>query len=135
MGGRPPTLRRAGRTPPIHPKEPMNRLALPLLALLALACADESASLERDEFVEVYVELRIAAADSAAADFDARRDSILAAHGVERDDLEQYVLGSDPAELSEAWKAIAERVEARLAPDTTAADTAAADSAAVDTAG
>lgn len=78
---------------------------------LFIACGGGSDStLEPDEFIDVYVELRRAAiADSAG--FPRTRDSILAAHAVEVEDLERFIAEAEPRTLSEAWTEIAGRLE------------------------
>lgn len=97
------------------------RLTFALLAGLT-ACTEPSAEavgIERERFVAVYIDLRDAMVDGAAD--SAGRDSVLAAHGVTRDELRAYVdaYADDPAALAETWREIMDSVAARDTTRTT----------------
>jgi hypothetical protein len=106
---------------------PLRGRGLPValaLALLgpALACAgpDPAASgpgLTRSQFIEAVVairdaELAVARADSAQALFEARRDSILAAHGTTEAELRLFLeRHSELAYMEEVWDSITQRLK------------------------
>jgi len=80
--------------------------------------------IEREVFVETFVDLRIAALDNPAwVITPAERDSVLAAHGVTAEQIEQFVLhhGRDVRWMRELWDEVDARILERLAPDTDSA--------------
>lgn len=103
----------------------------PLTVLLTAAslagCSDdpEPQHIDRATFVAAYTDLRLAARDDRFD--DGVRDSILDAHGISEEELRTFVdaHAADPTVLSEAWKAVTERM---AAIDSAAADTLSADS-------
>lgn len=98
-----------------------------VLALLApvLACggpepAGSEAALTRAEFIDVVsavreAELAVEGSDSAQALFEARRDSILAAHGTTEAALRAFLeRHSGLAYMEEVWDSIAQRLKRPL---------------------
>jgi len=98
------------------PAPRLRRLAgsLALAVLLLGGCAPEAPdTISRETFVQVYVELRVAALDRddatlAAAD----RERILSSHGVTGEDLLNFaeVHSQDPAFMRAVWSEIEERL-------------------------
>lgn len=94
-------------------------LALAFAALVAAACgltdpAGGGDVIDRETFIEVYVELRRAGEASAdSAEFRRRRDAILDAHDLDAEALEAFVRahGDDVRLLSEVWDTIRARLE------------------------
>jgi hypothetical protein len=79
------------------------------LLLLCAACRGDSGAIDRQVFIDTYVDLRTAALANPGAQIrPAQRDSVLTKHGVTEEDLLQFaeVHGRD------VWGA----VEARLLP-------------------
>jgi hypothetical protein len=78
------------------------------------ACDSGSApTLDRETFIQVYVELRIAALtqdDATLTDED--REQILAGHGITEEDLFAFAdeHGDDPAYMVQVWEEIEERL-------------------------
>lgn len=84
--------------------------------------ADDSGAIARDQFIEVYVDLRIEAPieelpDGEPADPELleARDRVLERHGVEADDLLHFVEvhGEDLSYMHEVWAEIDARLAAR----------------------
>ena len=116
-------------------------ITLALSAALLPACAgpDPAGSgpkIDRDEFVEVMVALRHATIDLEQQDsvpegrFEALRDSILAAHGIDGVELYAFVTAHPDLEYQEAlWDSINRRLKRPLeAPDVTGRDSVLPDS-------
>jgi hypothetical protein len=99
----------------IHP-----RLLLGLLALWAAGCGSPhpagapGSTIGKDEFIEVYLELRRAAvqADSGPA-FDLIKREILERHGISGQDLIDYIEthSSDLREMTATWDTIYQRLD------------------------
>lgn len=96
-----------------------------LAGLLALpACGPdpaESLDLTQAQFIDVVAairnaEIEVSREDSAAALFQAKKDSILAAHGVTEAELEEFLnLHSDPQTLDALWDSLTQRLKRPLA--------------------
>jgi hypothetical protein len=74
---------------------------------------DAPATIDRQTFVDVFVELRIAALDAPQARLPQEaRERILASHGVTADDLLGFaeVHARDPAYMRSVWDEIEERM-------------------------
>ncbi len=89
--------------------------------LFACAGAEESTSIPRETFVEVYVALRAAELRSSGAVIaDADRDRILAEHEVTEEELLAFAgaHGRDTAFMEEIWTEVQSRmVELTSQPD------------------
>lgn len=91
-----------------------------LLALLAAGCGPSSpaeengrSTMSRSEFAEVFIELREAAVESdSMPEFEARRAEILQRHGIEADDLIEFVEQnvSDLQGMADTWDLIYKRL-------------------------
>lgn len=69
--------------------------------------------MQRETFIQVYVELRAAAlGHDDATVTDAERERILSSHGVAAEDLVTFaeVHGRDPAYMRDVWNEIEERL-------------------------
>ena len=101
--------------------------ALILLVQAASACggpASGGEAIDREVFIETYVELRLAALDSD--DFavpPAEREEILARHGVDQEALLRFadVHGRDVDFMNEVWADVESRLEQRRSSDDPAA--------------
>lgn len=98
------------------PPARLRRIAssLAVAALLLGACAPEAPdTIARDTFVQVYVELRVAALDRDDATLTAAdRERILSSHGITEDDLLSFaeVHSQDPTFMRAVWSEIEERL-------------------------
>ena len=93
------------------------RWLLALLAALAVgsACRSEDDAIDRETFIDTYVELRSTALKNPGTRITPeQRTEILAKHGVSEDDLMHFadVHGRDVDYMAEVWN----EVEARLQP-------------------
>jgi hypothetical protein len=93
----------------------MRHLLTAALALLLATCAREPATgLTDQQFIDVVVELRRAAAEHTEepAAYEARRDEILEERGLDDAALRRYVevRGRDLQRMAEIWSAINERL-------------------------
>jgi hypothetical protein len=100
-------------------------LGIAVLAVLAAACGGRGADdvVDREVFIEAYVELRLAAL--ASEDFEVapdQRAEILARHGVDQDILLRFaeVHGRDVDFMNEVWSEVERRLEERRPDDDTA---------------
>lgn len=93
-------------------------------SLLAVACAEPTPPggdpIEREVFIEAYVELRLAAL--GADDFvvpTQERDEILARHGIDQQRLLRFaeVHGEDVELMNEVWAEVERRLEDRRPSD------------------
>lgn len=91
---------------------------LAFLVALAAACADRSPprTVDREVFIEAYVDLRLAAL--RAPDFvvsPEQRAQILERHGVDAEELLAFAraYGGDVEFMSEVWNEVERRLEAR----------------------
>jgi hypothetical protein len=109
----------------IHLRNPAILLALVLAGCGGSHPADSPRQpIEKDRFIEAYIELRHAAvevgqaADSVPA-FEARKREILERHGISGQDLIDYIEAhsSDLSEMTAVWDTIHRRLGR---PDTTA---------------
>ena len=98
-------------------------VALFAATVLAAACAEPppgGAPIDREIFIETYVELRLAAleSDELAVTPD-QREEILARHGVEEERLLHFadVHGEDTDFMNEVWAEVERRLQERLADD------------------
>ncbi|HUP53740.1 MAG TPA: hypothetical protein VM198_14765 [Longimicrobiales bacterium] len=108
----------------------MRRQATPRRAVLLAACALAAAcgapgagTIDREIFIEAYVELRLAALQSE--DFEVapeQRAEILARHGVDKEGLLRFadVHGRDVDFMNEVWSEVERRLEERRPDDDTA---------------
>jgi len=98
-----------------------------VLALLVglVACdpgfpsSEGEASVDRETFIEVYVELRLAALEWETGRIPADdRDRILAEHEVTEDDLREFieVHGRNVPFMNDVWHEVSERIRAELEP-------------------
>jgi hypothetical protein len=100
------------------------RAALLAVSVLAAACgAPDADTIDREVFIEAYVELRLAALDSE--DFEVapdQRAEILARHGVDQEGLLRFadVHGRDVDFMNEVWSEVERRLEERRPDDDTA---------------
>jgi hypothetical protein len=94
------------------------RLPVILLALVATACdpgfptSEGEARIDRETFVETYVDLRLAARSHGVLT-EADRDRVLVEHGVTEEDLREFieVHGRNVPYMNRVWS----EVEARIA--------------------
>lgn len=104
-------------------------LALPLIILLLTSTlsgcdmgfpgSEGEAELDRDTFVETYVELRVAAAGWEGAQLpEEERDRILESQGVSADQLREFVQvhGRNVPFMNEIWNEVSQEVTTRLDP-------------------
>lgn len=96
----------------------MRTLAAAALMAAAAACGDgdvPEGALDRDTFIEVWVELQAATAELPEAAQPAERARILGARGLTEDDLLEFVEvhGSDIAYMNDVWGEVLQRLEAR----------------------
>lgn len=100
-------------------------LAAILAALLGVgACrsGDPTAPIDRDEFIEVMIELRLAAREFRdPSAFDSRKEQILADAGISDSTLMHFVRAyrNDPGFMSEIW----EEIDRQVNPPALEADT------------
>lgn len=100
-------------------RSPAAALAALLVVLLPLAAACDDASqpaelIDRETFVETYVGLRIAALAQPEGELpEARRDSVLEAHGVTGEELLAFAEahGDDVATMNEIWAEVQARLD------------------------
>jgi hypothetical protein len=96
-----------------------------VLAVPACSGGDPTAPIDRDAFIEVMIELRLAAREFRdPSAFDSRKDQILADAGVSDSTLMRFVRAhqDDPEYMSEIWERIDEQVNPpALLTDTTGA--------------
>jgi hypothetical protein len=96
-----------------------NYLPAALLAVALTACgpANDATGIGRDRFVDVVVELRLAALETRGdvAAFEARKAEILRAADVTEDEMRAYVErhGEDLEHMAEVWGAINRRLSDR----------------------
>ena len=116
---------RPDMTPPLLPRRLVPLCAIPVMSLLlALAGCDlgfpsseGEASVDRETFITVYVDLRLAAlAWESARVPEAERDRILAEHGVTEDDLREFieVHGRNVPFMTDVWHEIDARLTEEL---------------------
>jgi hypothetical protein len=77
----------------------------------------EADALERETFIAIYVDLRIAAMDNFAQEIHpTERDSLLEAYGVTADDLVAFsdLHGRDVPYMTELWAEVEELIKQRL---------------------
>ena len=100
-------------------------LMIALLTALLVGCdlglpsSEGEAELSRDQFVETYVELRVAAAGWEGAQLpEEERDRILAEQQISADQLREFVHvhGRNVPFMNGIWNEVSERVSARLDP-------------------
>ncbi len=80
----------------------------------------EDSATNRETFIAIYVDLRIAAMDNRAQEIHpAERDSILAVYGVEADDLVAFAdsHGRDIPYMTELWAEIEELINQAIKPE------------------
>jgi hypothetical protein len=96
-------------------------LLLTVLTVLAAACGgDEDLAvvegvIDRETFIQVYVDLRDAAVRSPdLVVSEASRDEVLARHGVDEESLMAFIdaYGADLDYMNELWAEVEQRVEA-----------------------
>lgn len=85
-------------------------------ACAASACDPGDGSdggIDRSDFVAAYVDLRQAVLRDSVD--EARRDSILAVHGVTADEMRDYIErhADDPAALADTWREVIDNTAAR----------------------
>lgn len=82
--------------------------------------SEGEASVDRDTFVEIYVELRLAALEWESGRIpEAERDRILAEHGVSEDDLREFieVHGRNVPFMNDVWNEVANRIRGEMEPE------------------
>lgn len=100
-------------------RPPAAAIAALLLVVLPLVggCEDSSRPrgvIDRETFVESYVALRIAALERPGSELpEARRDSVLEAHGVTEEELLAFAeaYGDDVATMDAIWAEIQARLD------------------------
>jgi hypothetical protein len=101
-------------------------LALAAFAALAAACGQPPPGgepIDREVFIEAYVDLRVAALDSDEFVVSPeQRDEILAHHGVDQERLLHFaeVHGGDVDFMNEVWSEVDRRLQERSADDSAA---------------
>ena len=95
-----------------------------MILLLASACSSESAGdvIDREVFIQTYVDLRIAALETETQQLsDESRGEVLTRSGVTADDLVHFaeVHGRELDFMRDVWNDVELRMDARL-PDTEA---------------
>jgi hypothetical protein len=82
--------------------------------LAAAGCSPPSElAVDRETFIDVYVELRMAALDRDDATItEAERDEILASHEINQEDLFAFAEahGNDPVYMLQVWEEIEDRL-------------------------
>ena len=95
-------------------RSPLSSLALVAAILFSWGCADDTATtIDRETFIDVYVEIRVAALGTEDATLlPADRDRILESYAVSVDDLVEFaeVHGEDPTFMQEVWNDIESRL-------------------------
>lgn len=93
-------------------------LLLPLVACDDGSRPDSPETIERETFIATYVALRRTGLATGGTPDAARRDSVLAEHGVTEDDLLGFVEahGTDVEYMDEAWREIDARIRG-VSPD------------------
>ena len=92
------------------------------LVLVSLACGGEdgrTAALDRNAFVEVYVDLRLAALSAPSRQLTPeRREEVLRTHGVTEQDVLAFVEahGRDVDYMQEVWAEVEARMDSLEAP-------------------
>lgn len=100
------------------------RAAVLAVCALAAACgAPDADTIDREIFIEAFVELRLAALESE--DFEVapeQRAEILARHGVDQEGLLRFaeVHGRDVDFMNEVWSEVERRLEERRPDNDTA---------------
>lgn len=95
-----------------------SRVLAILVALLLAACGGSGSApgLDRETFIEVFVELRARALQAPDGQLDpATRDAVLAEFEVTQEELRSFVedRGDEPGVMLETWTEIRNRLEAR----------------------
>jgi len=101
------------------------RFLVPIVMALAVACGGsgpmgqaDAVTLDRDTYVSVLVDLRVAARDAAdAADFARLKQEILERYGTTEEEILRFtdVHGGNVRLMTEIWDTVHARVEAALA--------------------
>lgn len=95
----------------------MWRIAAALVALSAVTACGGSApedTIERETFIQAYVDLRVAALDTDSSRLaDADRERVLSAHGISADDLLDFarVHAADLDYMREVWNEVELRLD------------------------
>ena len=113
------TPRSIDRSVPARLRRVSGRLLL--LVVVAVGCGPEAPEgvIDREVFIEAYVDLRIAALDAENQEIgEAARDAILASHGIEADDLLEFaeVHARDLELMRDVWNEVEVRMDA-VRPD------------------
>lgn len=87
-----------------------------LMGIGVVACGDSERTdvIDRETFIDTYVDLRIAALDTDSARIGAAdREAILARHGVSEDDLVEFVevYGSELEVMRDVWNEVEVRMD------------------------
>lgn len=97
-------------------------LLVALASALLLGCGGpaEPAVIDRETFIETWVDLRLTVLHARGVLTDSARERVLREHGATEEDLLAFAdeHGRDPAYMLELWTEVAERLRPALAPDT-----------------
>ena len=113
--------------------------SLTVLLLALSACAGEepaaTGGMDDERFIDVTADLRRIASDTDSADFADARDSVLALHEVDAEELQTFTerAATDPDRIAGLWQAVEMRLQASADSARLADSTAAAASARPDT--
>lgn len=116
--------------PPIRSDRPVTRPWVPLLAALCIglvvACgpAPEEQTIDRETFIQTYVDLRVAALDTDTQRLaEPDREAILTRHGVTAEDLMRFAQVHAPEleYMRDVWNEIELRLD-RTPPSSEATD-------------
>ena len=123
VADRQPTYTRPGMV--MNASSVVSRLVVGVgLALAANACAASGGgqeTIEREQFIQTYVDLRVGAlTDEARQISDEARDRVLAEHGVTEDELLAFadVHGRDVDFMKDVWDEVERRLD-EVRPDPT----------------
>lgn len=111
--------------PRIHIRFPVSLVLGWLVALPGCGSGPAASTMDRETFIDVYVELRVAAlGHDDATVTPGERERILASHGVAAEDLVTFaeVHGRDPAFMRDVWNEIEDRLNVDALPDEASSD-------------
>ena len=111
------TRRTIDRSAPSRPCAAPRRLAVGFLAAALLGCGPEAPEgvIDREVFIEAYVDLRVAALEAEDRQMsEAVRAEVLARHGIEAEDLLEFaeVHARDLELMRDVWNEVELRMDA-----------------------
>lgn len=111
------TARSLPTVPSLRPRRAIRTLAAIALVTVTAACgSDGPDTIDRQAFIDTYVDLRVAALTSETGTVsDADRTRILQEHGVTEDDLLTFadVHGRDAVFMRDVWDEVERRLDER----------------------